>query len=77
VGAKAEIHDAIRAMAARGIAIILISSELPEILSMSTRVAVMRDGVIAAVLGPDAMSAERILSVAVTDAAPERPRVAQ
>ena len=44
VGAKAEIHTLITNLAARGKAIILVSSELPEILGMSDRVAVMREG---------------------------------
>lgn len=44
VGAKAEIHTLITNLAARGKAIILVSSELPEILGMSDRVVVMREG---------------------------------
>ncbi len=44
VGAKAEVHAAIDRLAAKGMAIILISSELPEVLGMSDRVLVMREG---------------------------------
>jgi ABC-type sugar transport system ATPase subunit len=44
VGAKAEIHTLITNLAAKGKAIILVSSELPEILGMCDRVAVMREG---------------------------------
>jgi ABC-type sugar transport system ATPase subunit len=44
VGAKAEIHTLITNLAAKGKAIILVSSELPEILGMSDRVVVMREG---------------------------------
>ena len=44
VGAKAEIHTLITNLAAKGKAIILVSSELPEILGMSDRIAVMREG---------------------------------
>ena len=51
VGAKAEIHALMQELAARGLAIIMISSELPEILGMSDRMAVMRSGTIAGVLG--------------------------
>lgn len=46
VGAKAEIHAIISTLAERGVAIILISSELPEILGMSDRIVVMREGTI-------------------------------
>src|SRR5262249_12495106 len=44
VGAKAEIHSLMGELAAQGTAIIMISSELPEILGMSDRIAVMRGG---------------------------------
>jgi len=48
VGAKAEIRQKIDALAAHGIAILLISSELPEIMGMSDRILVMRNGRIVA-----------------------------
>jgi len=44
VGAKAEVHRMINDLTARGIAVILISSDLPEVLAMSDRVLVMREG---------------------------------
>ena len=44
VGAKAEVHAMINELAAEGIGIILISSDLPEVLAMSDRVLVMREG---------------------------------
>ncbi len=44
VGAKAEVHHMIRDLAAQGLGIILISSEMPEVLGMSDRVLVMREG---------------------------------
>jgi ABC-type sugar transport system ATPase subunit len=50
VGAKAEIHALIDALAAGGAAIVLISSEMPEILHLSTRVLVFRQGRIAGAL---------------------------
>ena len=50
IGAKAEIHKLIRKLAADGLAVLMISSELPEILGMSDRIAVMRGGTIATVL---------------------------
>ncbi|HXW07606.1 MAG TPA: sugar ABC transporter ATP-binding protein [Vicinamibacterales bacterium] len=47
VGAKAEIHGLIDELAAAGNAVILISSELPEVLNLSTRIVVLREGRIA------------------------------
>jgi rhamnose transport system ATP-binding protein len=53
VGAKAEIYALVRALAEQGIAILLISSELPEILDLSDRIVVMREGSVAALLDAD------------------------
>src|SRR5204863_1906800 len=50
IGAKAEIHKLIRRLAAQGLAVLMISSELPEILGMSDRIAVMRGGTITVTL---------------------------
>jgi rhamnose transport system ATP-binding protein len=44
VGAKAEVHHMINDLAAEGLGIILISSDLPEVLAMSDRILVMREG---------------------------------
>ncbi len=44
VGAKAEIHGLIDDLARRGVAVLLISSELPELLNLSTRIIVLREG---------------------------------
>ena len=44
VGAKAEVHRLIRELATRGMATLLISSELPEVLNLSTRILVLRGG---------------------------------
>jgi inositol transport system ATP-binding protein len=44
VGAKAEVHQILVGLASRGIAILMISSELPEILSVSDRIVTMRQG---------------------------------
>ncbi len=51
VGAKAEIYELVRSLAREGIAILLISSELPEVLDLSDRIVVMRGGRVAATLG--------------------------
>jgi rhamnose transport system ATP-binding protein len=44
VGAKAEVHNIVRALAKEGVAIIVISSDLPEVLALADRVLVMREG---------------------------------
>jgi len=59
VGAKAKLHADLRKMAEDGIGVILISSELPEILGLSDRIAVFREGQITAILeGPQATQEE-------------------
>ena len=50
VGAKSEIHRIIRRLAKEGLAVIMISSDLPEVLGMSDRIGVMRGGTLAAIL---------------------------
>jgi ABC-type sugar transport system ATPase subunit len=67
VGAKAEIYRIIRDVAGGGNAVIMISSELPEIIGMSDRIMVMNDGAIEGFIDQHAKSAaeEEILSMAV------------
>jgi ABC-type sugar transport system ATPase subunit len=67
VGAKAEIYRIIRDVASGGKAVIMISSELPEIIGMSDRIMVMNDGAIEGFIDQHAKSAteEEILSMAV------------
>jgi rhamnose transport system ATP-binding protein len=65
VGAKAEIHRLIVDLAAGGMAILLISSELPEILGMSDRIAVMRGGAVAGVLPRAAATPESVMALAL------------
>lgn len=50
VGAKAEIHSLITKLAGEGKAIIMISSELPEVMGMSDRIVVMHEGIMTAIL---------------------------
>jgi rhamnose transport system ATP-binding protein len=64
VGAKAEIHKIIRSLAAKGMAVLMISSDLPEILGMSDRIAVMRGGTIVATL-PGGSDAHAVMSAAL------------
>jgi ABC-type sugar transport system ATPase subunit len=51
VGAKAEIHHLLDELACQGLALLVISSELPEIMNLSRRVTVMRDGRMVGELG--------------------------
>ena len=64
VGAKAEISAIIVRLAAEGRAILLVSSELPEVLTLSDRVLVMRSGRITGELDRASLSAERIMTLA-------------
>jgi len=64
VGAKSEIYKLITELASQGIAILMISSELPEILGLSDRVLVMREGRIAAEFSRDEATAEAIMAAA-------------
>ena len=61
VGAKAAIHALIDDLAQRGLAIMLISSELPEVLNLSTRILVMRDGELVGELSREQASQEAVL----------------
>jgi ABC-type sugar transport system ATPase subunit len=60
VGAKAEIHRLIRELAARGNAVLLISSELPEVIAISHRVLVMRQGALVTEV-PHAQATQELL----------------
>ena len=64
VGAKAEIYEIIAELASQRIAIILASSELPEILAVSTRVLVMHSGMVAADLPFQGLTEEKIIALA-------------
>jgi rhamnose transport system ATP-binding protein len=65
VGAKAEVHKLIRQLASQGMATLLISSDLPEVLAMSDRILVMRAGAIAGELSREQGSQEAVLSLAL------------
>jgi rhamnose transport system ATP-binding protein len=65
VGAKAEIHRLMVELAGRGLAIVMISSELPEILGMSDRIAVMHGGTVVGTLDRAAATQEAIMELAL------------
>ena len=68
VGAKFEIYKLMRQLNDRGIAIVMISSELPEIIGMSDRILVMNDGKIAGQLSQDEAGEARIIELATMGA---------
>src|SRR5262249_22842774 len=65
VGAKAEIHRLMSELAGQGLAILMVSSELPEILGMSDRIAVMHGGTIVSVMDRAGATQEAILERAL------------
>jgi rhamnose transport system ATP-binding protein len=65
VGTKAEVHRLLSGLAADGIAVLMISSELPEILGMADRVLVMREGRLTAELSRAQATEESIMAAAV------------
>ena len=65
VGSKVEVHQLIDDLAAEGMAIVLISSDLPEVLAMSDRILVMREGRQMAILDGRDATQERVLSAAM------------
>jgi rhamnose transport system ATP-binding protein len=69
VGSKSEIHSLMADLAERGLAIIMISSELPELLGMSDRIAVMHAGRIQGTLDRKDATQQTILSLALGHAA--------
>ena len=64
VGAKAEVHAIIRRLAAEGVAVIVISSDLPEVLALADRVLVMREGRQVGLLDIAEASQERVIALA-------------
>ncbi len=69
VGAKAEIYRIINRLTADGVAVVLVSSDLPELVNMSDRAVVMREGRIVAELSGDGLNEHAILEHALVGAA--------
>ncbi|MFE0463236.1 sugar ABC transporter ATP-binding protein [Kitasatospora sp. NPDC058965] len=67
VGAKAEIYRIIADLARDGVAVLVISSELPEVLGLADRVLVLQNGRITGELGRDQASEEAVLALAMAD----------
>ena len=64
VGSKSEIHKLMTQFAKQGLAIIMISSELPEVLGMSDRIVVMQEGKMRGELARDKANQENIMALA-------------
>ncbi len=65
VGAKSEIHKIIRGLAKDGLAVLMISSDLPEVLGMSDRVAVMRGGKLVELIEKENADAQTVMAAAL------------
>ena len=68
VAAKAELHHLIRSLADAGKAVLVISSELPEVLALADRIVVMREGRVAGELPGSGATAEAVLALALPSA---------
>jgi ABC-type sugar transport system ATPase subunit len=66
IGAKQDIYEVLDRLSAAGKGIILVSSELPELLRCSDRILVLRDGAVAGILTREEATQERIMSLATT-----------
>jgi inositol transport system ATP-binding protein len=64
VGAKAEIHRLVTEMARRGVAVVMISSEMPEVLGMSDRIMVMHEGRVTGFLNRDEATQIKVMELA-------------
>lgn len=64
IGAKKEIYNIINQLAAQGVAVVMVSSELPEVLGMSDRVMVVREGLVRGILNKQEANQENIMILA-------------
>jgi len=65
IGAKAEIYRLMRALAQKGVAVLMISSDMEEVIGISDRIAVMHEGGISGFLARDQFTEENVLLLAV------------
>jgi inositol transport system ATP-binding protein len=76
IGAKAEVHQLLSDMAQSGVALIIISSEMPEVLALSDRIAVFREGRISGILAAQDASESKLMDLmAISHAAQQPSRV--
>lgn len=64
IGAKKEIYNIINKLAAQGVAIIMVSSELPEVLGMSDNIMVVREGEVKGIISYEEAKQERVMTLA-------------
>lgn len=64
IGAKKEIYTIINKLAADGVAIIMVSSELPEVLGMSDRIMVVREGLVRGIISKEEANQENVMTLA-------------
>lgn len=64
IGAKKEIYSIINKLAAQGVAIIMVSSELPEVLGMSDNIVVVREGEVRGIISYEEANQERVMTLA-------------
>ena len=64
IGAKKEIYSIINKLAAQGVAIIMVSSELPEVLGMSDNIMVVREGEVRGIISDEEANQERVMTLA-------------
>lgn len=65
IGAKKEIYNIINKLAAQGVAIIMVSSELPEVLGMSDNIMVVREGEVRGIISYEEANQERVMTLAM------------
>ncbi|MBY3553379.1 sugar ABC transporter ATP-binding protein [Modestobacter lapidis] len=70
VGARSEIYALIRRLADRGVAVVVVSSEIPEVLGLADRVLVIADGAVVAEAPADALDEHRVLDLVMHGAGP-------
>ena len=69
VGAKFEIHELVRRQAARGLAVLVVSSDLPEVLALADRIVVMREGRVQGEIDGTVATEESVMRLATSEAA--------
>ena len=67
VGTKVEVYKLIREAADKGLAVLLVSSEMPELLALSDRIMVLADGVCTGTLEGDEMTQTNVLTLATRE----------
>src|SRR5262249_41617830 len=71
VGAKLEVYELINRLTARGRAVLLVSSELPELIGMSDRIVMLRDGRVGGMFARGEATPQALLAAAVAPASPD------